>query len=115
MLLGLVASSEGQWGRLGIAALTAAGYGLAAWLLWRFAGGGLGAGDVKLAPLIGLYAGWAGGPTGYFTVPILIGILGTAAAILAKLRKREEFAFGPVMLLALWLGIAFQAALRLAG
>jgi len=30
----------------------------AMWLIYRFSNGGMGDGDVRLAPLLGLYLGW---------------------------------------------------------
>lgn len=80
-------------------------YGIVFLILWYFAPTSMGAGDVKLAPLIGLMAGWSGLWVAVLWVPLLIGVIGGVAGLVSRARHRKFFAFGPVMIAACWLGI----------
>lgn len=81
-------------------------YGVAALTLWRCApGGSLGGGDVKLAPLVGFAAGWAGAEAVFVWTPIGIAVASMCALVWARSRGRREFAFGPVLLAGAWVAI----------
>ncbi len=102
----------GDWGRLaatlgGSAVVFAVYLGLA-----LAARGGLGGGDLKLAPLIGAALGFAG--AGALLVGVLSGFaLGAAAGlVLVALRRASRtraFPFGPCMLLGAWAGLVWGA------
>jgi leader peptidase (prepilin peptidase)/N-methyltransferase len=106
-LLLLAAGLGDEWSRIGPAAGAAVGYGVVFLLLWLVAPHALGAGDVKLAPVIGLTAGWAGVWVAALWVPLLLAVLAGGAAIAARARGRTRLAFGPVMLAACWLALIF--------
>lgn len=95
------------WGKLHTAVIACALYGLFFFLLWFFAPQAVGAGDVKLAPLIGLVAGWSGLWVAALWVPLLIGVLGGIAGLVTRAKRRDVFAFGPVLIGACWLGVLF--------
>ncbi len=80
-------------------------YGGVLLVSWYAAPAAVGAGDVKLAPLIGLMSGWSGLWIAGLWVPLFIGVFGIAAGLASRARGRADFAFGPVMIGACWLGI----------
>lgn len=77
--------------------------------IWFLSGGrGLGFGDVKLAPTLGLLLGWFGWGSvivGTFSAFVVGGI--PAAILLATgvLKKGTQIPFGPMLLLGTWIGI----------
>jgi leader peptidase (prepilin peptidase)/N-methyltransferase len=80
-----------------------AGLGCGLVLLFLHLAGGMGLGDVKLAPLLGalVAAAVTGGAVLWLVLTFLIG--GAAAAVvLARRGARARMAFGPPMLLAAW-------------
>ena len=91
------------WNKLLVSVLSGVGYGLVFFLLWFFAPRALGAGDVKLAPLIGLMAGWSGLWVAALWVPLFIGVIGGIAGLVGRTKRQEFFAFGPVLIGACWL------------
>jgi leader peptidase (prepilin peptidase)/N-methyltransferase len=75
-------------------------------------GGGVGGGDVRLAPVIGGLLGWLG--LAPFVVGLMAGFFvgGVAAVALLALRRvglRTSIAYGPAMCLGAWLAIAFSS------
>jgi leader peptidase (prepilin peptidase)/N-methyltransferase len=75
-------------------------------------GGGVGGGDVRLAPVIGGLLGWLG--LGHVVVGLMAGFLvgGVAALGLLALRRaglRTMIAYGPAMCLGAWVAIAFTS------
>jgi leader peptidase (prepilin peptidase)/N-methyltransferase len=92
----------------GLAVASAAGYG--GLLLLLHLAGGMGFGDVKLAPLLGLLAGALGsGPA--LAAPFLAFLAGGGLAVAAVLRSglRGSVAFGPPMLLGAWGAVLLAA------
>lgn len=91
-------------GDRGTAAWAAGAYGLL--LLVLHAIGGMGLGDVKLAPALGLLAG-ALGPLPAVAAPFLAFVLGGLAAVVVLLRRGAGAAmpFGPPMLLGAWTAV----------
>lgn len=91
-------------GALVPALATGAGYGLV--LLLLHLAGGMGLGDVKLAPLLGGLAA-AVAPAAAVGALILAFLIGGAAASVVLLRRgrRARMAFGPPMLLGAWLAL----------
>ena len=81
-------------------------------LLAVLPGGGVGGGDVRLAPVIGGLLGWLG--PGRVVVGLLAGFLvgGLAAVALLALRRvglRSSIAYGPAMCLGAWVAIGFTS------
>ena len=109
VLLVLASWLSGEWGRLGGAVLASVSYGVVVLVLWSLGRGALGAGDLKLSPLLGLVAGWLGFDVAGIWVPVAIVVLGAAAALLARRRGVGEFAFGPTLLAGTWVGIGVGA------
>ena len=104
-----VATGDRRW----LGALIGAGVMGAVYLLLAvLPGGGVGGGDVRLAPVIGGLLGWLG--AGALLVGLLAGFLvgGLAAVTLLALRRaglRSTIAYGPAMCLGAWVGIAFTS------
>jgi leader peptidase (prepilin peptidase)/N-methyltransferase len=84
------------------AVLAGAGCGLV--LLLLHAAGGMGLGDVKLAPLLGALAAAAipGGALVWLVLAFLLGGIG-ATAVLVRRGAGARMAFGPPLLAAAWL------------
>ena len=95
----------GSWRPLTTAVVSALAYGAAFLALWLLSPGALGAGDVKLAPLVGLVAGWSGVSTAGVWVPLALALLSGIAGLVARARGRRSLGFGPVMLAACWAGV----------
>jgi leader peptidase (prepilin peptidase)/N-methyltransferase len=101
--------ARGDWG-------TAARALLAAGVLWvlfeiisRF---GMGRGDVKLAPLLGLYLGWLGWSwvaVGMFAAFLLGGLVGVVLIALRVACRKTRIPFGPYLLAGAFLAV-FAAA-----
>jgi leader peptidase (prepilin peptidase)/N-methyltransferase len=73
---------------------------------------GMGGGDVKLAPLLGLYLGWLGWSSvavGAFAGFLLGGAFGTLLMVLKVAGRRTRIPFGPHMLAGVFLAV-FAAA-----
>lgn len=102
-LLLLAAAASGHWiGLLG-AATGAAGLFAVYFVLALISPAGMGMGDVKLAAVLGLIAGWAGAAAWMGTLlgGFLLGGLAGVAVLLARRGSRgSTFPFGPGMLLA---------------
>lgn len=82
----------------------AAGYGLL--LLLLHGAGGMGLGDVKLAPVLGLAAG-AVSPAAAVAAPLLAFLVGGVVALVALVRfgRGAPIPFGPAMLLGAWTAV----------
>jgi leader peptidase (prepilin peptidase)/N-methyltransferase len=82
----------------------AGGYGLLLLLLHLL--GGMGLGDVKLAPALGLLTG-AMGPLAAVASPLLAFLTGGLAAVVVLVRRGPGAAmpFGPAMLLGAWAAV----------
>ncbi|AGZ39484.1 prepilin peptidase [Actinoplanes friuliensis] len=73
---------------------------------------GMGRGDVKLAPLLGLYLGWLGWSwvaVGTFSAFLLGGIVGMVLMLLKVAGRKTRIPFGPYMLAGAFLAV-FAAA-----
>jgi leader peptidase (prepilin peptidase)/N-methyltransferase len=113
-LIGLLAvASLATWDRRWVGALVGAFVMGAVYLLLAvLPGGGVGGGDVRLAPVIGGLLGWLG--LGHVVVGLMAGFLvgGVAALGLLALRRaglRTMIAYGPAMCLGAWVAIAFTS------
>lgn len=96
------------WMRFATACIAAVIYALGFLLLWLPSRGALGAGDVKLAPLIGMIAGWASSLAALLWVPLGVALVGLCIAMVAKSKRQATHAFGPSMLAGTWLGLLFE-------
>ena len=71
-------------------------------------GRGMGFGDVKLAPVLGLVLGWVGwgqGFVGLFSAWLLGGLLGLTLIVMRKARRGTALPFGPFLILGFWVGL----------
>ncbi len=109
----VAAAAAGDWPALGRAALAGAAVG-AAYLLLRWAspgGGGLGYGDVKLAPSLGLLTGWVSWSavaTGTLVAFLTGGLWAAYLMLTGRARGSDRFAFGPFMILGTLLAIVLE-------
>ncbi|GAB3846302.1 prepilin peptidase [Nesterenkonia populi] len=104
----LAALLLGEWGSLGRAALGAAILFAAYLTIWLIAPQGMGAGDVKLAPALGLFLAWHGWGTlavGAVAAFAVGSIIGTIRAATSGKGRRTSIPFGPSMLTGAALGI----------
>ena len=108
VLLLLPAAVAGPgWGAAARGLAAAAGLGAFYWLLSRIPRG-MGMGDVKLAPLLGLYLGWLGWSSlavGAFTGFLLGGIVGVVLMAARVANRRSRIPFGPFMLAGTFLAV----------
>ncbi|MDQ7994097.1 MAG: prepilin peptidase [Propionicimonas sp.] len=76
--------------------------------LWLVRPGAMGAGDVKLAGVVGLYLGWLGwGPlaVGVFSAFLLGGVFGITLLASRRAGRKTAIAFGPWIILGAWTGV----------
>jgi leader peptidase (prepilin peptidase) / N-methyltransferase len=113
-LVGLVAvASVATWDRRWVGVLVGAAVMGAVYLLLAvLPGGGVGGGDVRLAPVIGGLLGWLG--AGQLLVGLLGGFLvgglwAVALLVLRRVGLRSSIAYGPAMCLGAWLAIGFTS------
>jgi len=103
--LAVTAGITGRWGGLLTAALVGAAFLAAFLLLALVAGGGFGLGDVKLAGLLGLVAGWLGIGTAVTSVVIAVaagGVVTLALLVTRRIDRRSPIPFGPFLLFGWW-------------
>jgi leader peptidase (prepilin peptidase)/N-methyltransferase len=109
-LLMLPAAIAGHSWSAGLRGLAAA---VVLYLLYRLlAIWGMGGGDVKLAPLLGLYLGWLGWDSvavGAFAGFLLGGVAGALLMLLRGAGRKTRVPFGPYMLAGAFLAV-FAAA-----
>lgn len=94
-------------------AVARAGIGMAALfgvygLLWLVRPGAMGAGDVKLAGLVGLHLGWLGwGPlaVGAVAAFVLGGLFGIGLLVSRRAGRKSAIAFGPWIIVGAWTGV----------
>lgn len=107
--LAVVALSLGEGGALVRAVLGALSYfagSTAMWLLVR--GRGFGAGDVKLAPLLGLFTGYLSwGTLGWavFITAVIGGVVGVGMMLAGAAGMKTELPYGPPMVIGAWLAV----------
>ena len=112
-LLGGAAALTGSWQPLLVGALGALALGGLYLVLALVRPGGMGMGDVKLAGVIGLFAGWLGIPellVATIAAALLGGIVGVGM-LLAGRGRRAAIAFGPWLLAGAWIAILIGAPL----
>lgn len=94
----LLPSHDGSWVR---ALLAAAALGILYLLMFLINPAGMGFGDVKLAPTLGLVLGWYGWPAvvgGTFAGLLLGALAGLTLIALRRADRRTPIPFGPFML-----------------
>ncbi|HET7762533.1 MAG TPA: A24 family peptidase [Phycicoccus sp.] len=109
LVVATVATGEPRWQGALIGVLVMGGFYV---LLSLLPGGGVGGGDVRLAPVIGAVLGWLsvahlviGMAAGF-----LIGGLGAIVLlVLGRAGRKTHIAYGPAMCLGAWVAIAFSA------
>lgn len=70
--------------------------------------GGMGAGDVKLSGVVGLYLGWIGWgalAVGAFAAFVYGGVFGAVLLLLRRAGRKTAIPFGPWMILGAWTGV----------
>jgi leader peptidase (prepilin peptidase) / N-methyltransferase len=107
-LLGVASVGLGDPGRLGRGLLAAAAVGALFLALALISPRGMGLGDVKLAPTLGLALGWLSWGTvavGVFAGFLLGGLAGLAAVALLGLTRKSLLPFGPWLVAGALLGV----------
>ncbi|MBM6403730.1 prepilin peptidase [Phycicoccus sp. CSK15P-2] len=104
-----LATGEPRWRGALIGAVVMGGFYL---FLGALPGGGVGGGDIRLAPVIGALLGWLS--TAHVVVGMGMGFLigGVTAVVLLLGRRvgmKSFIAYGPAMCLGAWAGIALTA------
>ncbi|TVT52018.1 prepilin peptidase [Amycolatopsis rhizosphaerae] len=97
----------GDFGRAILGMVVLAGFHLALALLVP---AGMGAGDVKLAGVVGLAAGWHGWASVIGTL-VWSALAGVLASCVSRLRKRtvDSIPYGPCLLAGLFIAVVFDA------
>lgn len=111
-----ISYSTHSWHSLKSASIAAVYWGLFYFALWFFypGGGGIGFGDVKLAPLLGALVGWFSLPASYigiFSVFIVGGVLAIVLLALKKVDRKTKIPYGPIMIIGAWIGIVWGVTL----
>lgn len=108
LLLG-AAAATGEWDRLLRGLGGAAAYFVGVSLLFLLARGqGFGAGDVKLAPQLGLftaYLGWSVLGWAVFATAVIGGLVAVVMMIAGAAGRKTELPYGPPMVLGAWTAI----------
>lgn len=100
--------AQGDLGRFGRGLFAAAAVGACFLLLALISPQGMGLGDVKLAPTLGLALGWLSWGTvavGMFAAFLLGGLAGIAAMLLLGLSRKSLVPFGPWLAAGALLGV----------
>jgi leader peptidase (prepilin peptidase)/N-methyltransferase len=103
--------AEHHW-QAAVRGLAAAGLLYAGYWILAVLPKGMGGGDVKLAPLLGLYLGWLGWSSvlvGAFAGFLLGGVVGVALMTARAATRKSRIPFGPFMLAGVFLAV-FAAA-----
>lgn len=109
VLLALAAAADGAWTSYGRAVLGGLAYLGTYVVLFLVARSGLGAGDVKLAGLLGLHLGWLGWPTlvlGAIVGVLVGGLVSLALLVTRRATMQTRVPFGPAMIAGAVLSIA---------
>lgn len=107
--LTVAATATGAWGDLGRAILGGLTVGAAFFAKWWFTRGGTGMGDVRLAAVLGTYAGWLGWSE--VLAWVLLAYLLALPVALARLarRRHDPLPFGPALVAGWYLTVALGA------
>lgn len=116
--LAVAAAGTGKWDGFTRALLAGAALAVAFLALHLVHPGGLGFGDVKLAPSLGLVLGWWSWDAviiGTFAAFVLSAVVAISLLVLGRATLRTALPFGPFMLAGAWLVIAGALAAPAAG
>lgn len=83
---------------------------VAMWLIFYFSNGGMGEGDVRLAPLLGMYLGWLNPGIvlpGLFFGFVTGAVVGVAMMAIDKAGRRTAVPFGPFLALGTLIAIFY--------
>jgi leader peptidase (prepilin peptidase)/N-methyltransferase len=100
LLLLLASLALGDLGRMGRALLAALVALLFFYLLFVIYPAGMGFGDVKFAPTLGMALGWLSWPVlavGFFLAFLLGGVVGILAMLVLRMGRKAAIPFGPWM------------------
>ena len=107
--LSVVALTSGESGALIRALLGAIAYFGGATTMWLLVRGrGFGAGDVKLAPQLGLftaYVSWGTLGWAVFITAVIGGVIGVGMILAGAARMKTELPYGPPMVIGAWLAV----------
>lgn len=90
----------------------AAYFGGSALMFVAVRGRGFGAGDVKLAPLLGMFTAFVSwGTLGWavFATAVIGGVIAVGMIVMGAARMKTELPYGPPMILGSWAALAFAA------
>ncbi|HMO11344.1 MAG TPA: A24 family peptidase [Actinotalea sp.] len=107
VFLVLASAMTPDWGALGRAGIGAVALGAFYVLPWLV--GGMGLGDVKLAPLLGAalaWLGWGAFAVGTFAAFLIGGAYGLSLLLARRAGRRSAVPFGPWMVLGAAVGVA---------
>lgn len=108
-LLAAGAAPEGRLDDVAEAVATGAGYFVVLLVASLLTGGAIGMGDVKLAFLLGVFAGYGGWevavPAGAGAF-LLAGLVAVILLALRRLNRHDHVPFGPFMVAGAWIAIA---------
>ncbi len=113
LLLAGGALADGRIGDMPAALAAGLGYFCALLIPALLTRGAIGMGDVKLAFLLGLFAGYHGWETAFSALAGAFLAVGSAAAVLLALRRitrHDYLPFGPFMVAGAWFAIALRVA-----
>jgi leader peptidase (prepilin peptidase)/N-methyltransferase len=102
----------GDPGRMGRALLAALAALLFFYLLYRIYPAGMGFGDVKFAPTLGMALGWLSWPVlavGFFLAFLLGGVVGILAMVVLRMGRKAAIPFGPWLAAGALLGVLVGA------
>jgi leader peptidase (prepilin peptidase)/N-methyltransferase len=109
VFLAIVALFTGEYTELIRALLGAGAYFTGATLVWLLARGrGFGAGDVKLAPVLGLFTAFVSwGTLGWavFATALIGGVLAFVMIAFGAAKMKTELPYGPPMIIGAWMAI----------
>lgn len=100
--------AEGSWDRLALAGIGAAVVGILYFVLAVAIPGGMGFGDVKLAPILAAALGWLGLAellVGSFAPFLLAGLAVIPQLVRRRVGRRSRIPFGPWMIAGFWVGV----------
>lgn len=75
----------------------------------------IGGGDVKFAPVLGVMTGWISLDVALLVTPFAVAALTAVTTVCQRSRGHVNFAFGPVLIGAAWVGILWNTGIVMWG